>query len=86
MRSRYGALLGSPSKKVRETEKAYPSAVGMPFVICGYIRKICGYFLAGTPNSTPFFRSAAHVQPLPAPCLYPVSHKFIKLFQICGAE
>ena len=31
-------------------------------------------------------RPAAHLQPPSAPDLYPASHKFIKLFQICGAE
>ena len=58
-------------QRLKPNKKAYPSPVGMPFVFCGYIRKICGYFLAGTPNSTPFFRSAAHLQPVPEPFLLP---------------
>jgi len=58
-------------KRKNRNEKAYPSAVGMPFVICGYIRKICEYFSAGTPNSALFSGQRLILVRFPHPAFTP---------------
>ena len=71
----------------KPNKKAYPQAKGMPFVICGYIWKFVG--IVWWKWAQVSLRPAGQRLPLgrsPPPCFYPTSHKFIKLFQNCGAE
>jgi len=49
-------------KKSKRNRKGIPTApVGMPFVVCGYIREICGYYRKERAGFTPPRRSADHL-------------------------
>ena len=79
--------IGLSLKEWGKGKKSIPFACGYAFCHLWVYLKICGYRVVEMGSSfPPSHRSAAHAQPLPAPCFYPTSHKFIKLFEICGAE
>ena len=57
----------------------------MPFASVGIFGKFVGIAQCEqVASSSP--QASASLSPRLAPHLYPASHKFIKLFEICGAE